>query len=190
MAVRQGLAPFGSITLDEIDAAILRLLREDGRRSNADIARLVGVSQPTVRQRLDRILSCGAARVTIRMNPAALGRTVDLIVRLQVTGRSIEDLARELARMDDVAYVAQVLGSWQIELEAYLRDNDEARRLVEAVASMPGVAGIETALVTRTEKFNYEAEGEWLDADIAHAIAGRDEQNGRRGRPATHGGTT
>mgnify|MGYP003814475429 CR=1 FL=1 len=39
--VRQGSAPFGSITLDDLDRAILLLLREDGRRSNADIAREV-----------------------------------------------------------------------------------------------------------------------------------------------------
>jgi Lrp/AsnC family transcriptional regulator for asnA, asnC and gidA len=179
MVIRQGYAPLGSITLDEIDRAILRLLREDGRRSNADIARLVGVSQPTVRQRLDRILSCGAARVTIRMNPAALGRSVDVIIRLRVAGRSIQHVANDVARMEEVHYVSEILGSWQIELEAYVRDNDEVCRLVEAVSSMPGVAAVETALVTRTEKYNYEAEGELLDADIAQAKAAQSEPGGQ-----------
>jgi Lrp/AsnC family transcriptional regulator for asnA, asnC and gidA len=179
MVVRQGFAPLGSITLDEIDAAILRLLREDGRRSNADIARLVGVSQPTVRQRLDRIMSCGAARITVRMNPAALGRAVDVIIRLRVAGRSIQQVAKEIATMDDVVYVARVLGSWQIEVEAFVRDNDEVCRIVEAISSMEGVVAVETALVVRTEKFNYEAEGEWLDADIARSIAIESEASGQ-----------
>ena len=61
--IRQGSAPFGPITLDELDRSILRLLREDGRQSNAAIARAVGVSQPTVRQRLDRLIHSGAAYV-------------------------------------------------------------------------------------------------------------------------------
>lgn len=178
MTVRQGSAPFGSITLDEIDAAILRLLREDGRRSNADIARLVGVSQPTVRQRLDRIMSSGAARVTVRMNPAALGRDVDVVMRLRVAGSSVRQVATALARMEDIVYVAEVIGSWQIELEAFLRNNDEVCRLVEEISCLAGVGGVEASLVARTYKFNFEAEGEWLGDDLFRDTAAADAPSG------------
>lgn len=166
MAVRQGSAPFGSITLDTVDREILHLLREDGRRSNADIARLVGVSQPTVRQRLDRITESGAARVTVRMNPAVLGSTIDVILRFRVAGRDVHQVGREIALMEQVSYVAHLIGSWQIEAEAFLRDNDEVCRLVEQVSSIQGVTAVETGIVARTEKFNYEAEGEWMDANF------------------------
>lgn len=162
MSVRQGSAPFGSITLDEIDTTILRLLREDGRRSNADIARIVGVSQPTVRQRLDRITSSGAARITVRMNPAVLGLMIDVVLRLRVAGRDVHELGREIAQMEPVGYVGQLIGSWQVEVEAFLRDNDEVCRLVEAISSLQGVTAVETSIVACTQKFNYEAEGDWL----------------------------
>ena len=51
-----GQAPFGTIEMDELDRRIMRLLRPNVRRSYASIARVVGVSEPTVRNRVDRMI--------------------------------------------------------------------------------------------------------------------------------------
>ena len=40
--------------MDELDTKIIAMLQEDGRASNAGIARRVGVSEGTVRRRLKR----------------------------------------------------------------------------------------------------------------------------------------
>jgi len=37
--------------LDSVDRQIIRLLQQDGQASNVEIARQVGVSEPTVRRR-------------------------------------------------------------------------------------------------------------------------------------------
>jgi Lrp/AsnC family transcriptional regulator, regulator for asnA, asnC and gidA len=159
--IRQGSAPFGSITLDEIDRSILRLLRDDGRRSNADIARAVGVSQPTVRQRLERIISSGAAYVTVRVNPAAIGFPLDAVINLKVSGRNVREVGEEIAAMENVAYVGYLSGAYDIQVEAFLRDNDHLFQFVtEEITPIDGVASVETSMVMRTEKFNYKWEGE------------------------------
>lgn len=175
---RQGSAPFGSIALDELDTAILRLLREDGRRSNADIARAVGVSQPTVRQRLDRIVNSGAAYVTVRVNPAAIGFPVDAVICLKVSGRDVREVGEEIAAMEHVAYVGYLIGSYDLQVEAFLRDNDHLFRFVtEEITRIDGVVSVETWMVMRTEKFNYKWEGE--------AIGSRNET--ATGAPWEHG---
>lgn len=175
--VRQGTAPLGSITLDELDRAILLLLREDGRRSNADIAREVGVSQPTVRQRLDRILASGAAYVTVRINPAAIGFPIDAVINLKVAGRNVREVGEEIAAMENVAYVGYLIGSSDIQVEAFLRDNDHLFQFVtEVITPIEGVASVDTYMVVRTEKFNFKWEGE--------AIGSRSE--GGTGDPAEH----
>ena len=161
--IRQGSAPFGSIALDDLDRAILRLLRDDGRRSNADIARAVGVSQPTVRQRLERIVDSGAAYVTVRVNPAAIGFPVDAVICIRVSGRNVREVGEEIAAMDNIAYVGYLIGSWDIQVEAFLRDNDHLFQFVtDDLAAVDGVASTETWMVMRTEKFNYKWEGESL----------------------------
>jgi len=175
---RQGFAPLGSITLDDLDRTILRLLREDGRRSNADIARAASVSQPTVRQRLDRIVAGGAAYVTVRVNPAAIGLPVDALINIKVSGRNVREVGEQIAAMENIAYVGYLIGSWDIQVEAFLRDNDHLFRLVtEEIGTIEGVASIESWMVVRTEKFNFKWEGE--------AIGSRDEM--ATGAPWEHG---
>ena len=58
--VRQGAMPHGTLTLDDLDRHIMKLLRHDGRLTYAEIARTVGVSEPTVRKRIDRLMNQGA----------------------------------------------------------------------------------------------------------------------------------
>ena len=186
--VRQGTAPLGSITLDDLDRAILLLLREDGRRSNANIAREVGVSQPTVRQRLDRIFTSGAAYVTVRVNPAAIGLPIDAVISLKVAGRNVREVGEEIASMENVAYVGYLIGSSDIQVEAYLRDNDHLFQFVtEVVMRIEGVASVDTCVVVRTEKFNFKWEGEALGSTSEQGTGDPAEHALRLRRPAALG---
>lgn len=49
--------------MDELDQEIIRLLQLDGRASNAEIARAVGVSEGTVRRRLRQLIRDELLRV-------------------------------------------------------------------------------------------------------------------------------
>ena len=70
--MRRGQKPPQRVELDELDLQIISLLQEDGRRSHADMARIVGKSMQTVRNRLDR-LGRGRSRHHGGANPPALG---------------------------------------------------------------------------------------------------------------------
>jgi Lrp/AsnC family transcriptional regulator for asnA, asnC and gidA len=181
--IRQGSAPFGTITLDELDRMILRLLREDGRRSNADIARITGVSQPTVRQRLDRLVDSGAAYVTVRINPAAIGFPLDALILIKVAGRSARDVGAEIAAKENVAYVSYLIGAYDIMMEAFLRDSDHLFQFVtEEISAVEGVASADTWMVMRTEKFNYKWEGESIGSQDETATGAQWEYSERRRR--------
>lgn len=185
---RQGSAPFGPVELDELDRAILRLLREDGRRSNAAIARAVGVSQPTVRQRIDRLVGSGVAHVTVRINPAAIGYPVDAVLNIKVSGRNLRDVGEQIAAMDNVSYVGYLSGMYDIQVEAFLRDNDDLFRFVtEELLPIEGVASVETSMVMRTEKFNYKWEGEAIGS-TAEPATGHPAEYAGRGRVKLAGG--
>ena len=45
--------------LDEINGQIINILREDGRSSNASIARRLGMSEGTIRRRLNMLINSG-----------------------------------------------------------------------------------------------------------------------------------
>ena len=87
----------GPVELDELDRKILALLRDEGRRPNAEIARTVGASEPTVRKRLDRMLQGGVLKVLAVLNAAATGYPVDAIIGIRVRTGFMRDVGRQLA---------------------------------------------------------------------------------------------
>ena len=117
--VRLGSLPHGTIELDDVDRHIMKLLRHDGRLSYAHIARAVKLSEPTVRKRIDRLVHAGAIINAARINPAPIGFPIDAMIGIKVVRGRVKDVGRELARMENVAYVAYVAGSFDIMIGAF-----------------------------------------------------------------------
>ena len=103
--VRAGETPFGTVELDELDRRIINLLRPNARQSSASIARLVGVSEPTVRTRVERLIARGAILPMARVNPAAIGFPVDAMVGIRVVRGFAKGVGARLAAMENVSYV-------------------------------------------------------------------------------------
>ena len=82
-AIRQGSIPHGAVHLDDLDRRVLKLLRHDGRVPYAQIARTLGVSEPTARKRVDRLVQAGAVIIMGRLNPAPMGLPVDAFVGIR-----------------------------------------------------------------------------------------------------------
>jgi Lrp/AsnC family transcriptional regulator for asnA, asnC and gidA len=147
---------FGPADFDDVDRQILRLLGEDGRRPNADIARLIGVSEPTVRKRLDRMIESGALKILPVLNAAATGYPVDAIIGIRVRPGSLRDVGPQLAAMGQIAYVGYVTGAYDILIEVLLRDDQHLFDfLAEGLEHIDGIVSTETFRVLSTEKFVY-----------------------------------
>ena len=159
--VRAGQAPFGTIEMDDLDRRIMRLLRPNARRSYASIARAVGVSEPTVRNRVDRLVKNGAIFPMARVNPAAIGFPVDAMVGIRVNRGYAKGVGARLAAMENVAYVGYTTGSFDILIEAHLPDNEGLYAFLnEDLEQIEGIAHTETWHILRTDKTNFEWEGE------------------------------
>jgi Lrp/AsnC family transcriptional regulator, regulator for asnA, asnC and gidA len=159
--VRQGALPRGTIELDDLDRRIMKLLRHDGRLSYAHIARTVGLSEPTVRKRIDRLVNAGAIINAARINPAPIGFPIDAMIGVKVVRGRVKEVGRKLAEMENVAYVAYVAGSFDIIIEAFLPHTEGLFKFLnEDLDRIDGIASTETWNVLRTEKFFYNWEGE------------------------------
>lgn len=86
--------------LDAADVKILRLLETDARTSTAELARSVGLSAPSVAERIKRLQENGVIEAyCVRINPAALGLTLSAWLRIRpVPGQLsiVADIIREL----------------------------------------------------------------------------------------------
>ena len=159
--VRLGSLPHGTIELDDLDRRIMKLLRHDGRLSYAHIARAVGLSEPTVRKRIDRLVDAGAIINAARINPAPIGFPIDAMIGIKVVRGRVKEVGRKLAQMENVAYVAYVAGSFDVIIEAFLPHTEGLFKFLnEDLDKIDGIASTETWNVLRTEKFFYNWEGE------------------------------
>jgi DNA-binding Lrp family transcriptional regulator len=89
--------------LDELDAAIVRELQRDARRTNRDIASAVGVSPSTALERTRALRRRGVIKgALLDVDLSAIGRPVQALIAVRVrppTRRNIEafrDWARQL----------------------------------------------------------------------------------------------
>ena len=153
--------PHGTLSLDGLDRHIMKLLRHDGRLSYAEIARTVGVSEPTVRKRIDRLVEGGGLIIAARVNPAPIGFPIDALIGVRVVRGKVQEVGRRLAEMENVAYLAYIAGSFDIVIEAFLPDTEGLFKFLnEDLEQIDGISYTETWHVLRTEKFFYNWEGE------------------------------
>jgi Lrp/AsnC family transcriptional regulator for asnA, asnC and gidA len=161
--IRHGSLPHGTIELDDVDRRIMKLLRHDARVSYAHIARTVGLSEPTVRKRIDRLVHAGAIINSARINPAPIGFPIDAMIGITVVRGKVKEVGRKLAQMENVAYVAYVAGNLDIIIQAYLPHTEGLFKFLnEDLEQIDGIASTQTWNVLRTEKYFYNWEGEDL----------------------------
>ncbi|WP_334152241.1 Lrp/AsnC family transcriptional regulator [Microbacterium sp.] len=132
--------------LDEVSKKIVELLQEDGRRPYAEIGRAVGLSEAAARQRVQRMTEAGIIQIVAVTDPMQLGFHRMSMIGIRVTGDPRE-VAEELTKIPELAYVVVTLGTFDILVEAVCEDD---QHLIELIASrirtVPGVAHTESLL--------------------------------------------
>ncbi|EST22683.1 AsnC family transcriptional regulator [Streptomycetaceae bacterium MP113-05] len=74
-----------SVALDPVDLEILRVLQNDARTTNRDLAAAVGIAPSTCLDRVGRLRRCGVILGhELRLDPARLGRSLEALLLVQV----------------------------------------------------------------------------------------------------------
>ncbi|MFI9722829.1 Lrp/AsnC family transcriptional regulator [Streptomyces sp. NPDC052396] len=147
-------APGGEeAVLDEGDRALLELLSRDGRTGHAELAADTGLSESTVRRRLDRLRRLGVLSYQVDLPMAALGYHAEARLWLSVKPSALVSVARTLAGHPEVSFAAVTTGPTNVMASVICRDTgDLYRYLTESVAVLDDVHTLETATVDRTVK--------------------------------------
>jgi DNA-binding Lrp family transcriptional regulator len=139
--------------LDSLDREIICILQRDGRASNVEIARRAGVSEATIRKRLDRLISEQVIRVVAMPAAAEVGLSTVTFITLEVDLAHVRQIADQLACLPEVRAIHYTTGQSDLILEAWFSSsNDLLRFLTQHVASIPGIKHTATSHVLRTLK--------------------------------------
>jgi Lrp/AsnC family leucine-responsive transcriptional regulator len=97
--------------LDELNIRILEELSADPRLRTTELARRLGVSTPTVRERVGRLEESGVIRgYRLDIDPAALGRPVAAWVRLRPGSHQIAKIVELAERIPEVVECHRISG--------------------------------------------------------------------------------
>jgi Lrp/AsnC family transcriptional regulator for asnA, asnC and gidA len=146
-------------TVDDVDRQIIRILQRDGRMSNTDIGREVGLTETTIRKRVARLTSEGLINIVAVPTPAAVGRTVSAIFGVSVQLAAIHAVSDRLVRLPEVRYVGMSTGRYELMVEAFFANTEQLLAFVtDELGSFEGVQAVETSLILHVAKFSYEWE--------------------------------
>lgn len=153
MTVRQ-LAP-----LDDVDREIIRLLQRDGRMTNTEIGRVLGLTEATIRKRIGRLLEEDLVSIVAVPTPLAVGLTLSAVIGVSVELGKLHDVADKLVELPEVRYVGLSTGRYDVIIEAFFSDHEHLLTFVsDKLGSFDGVTGVESSLILKVAKFSYEWE--------------------------------
>jgi Lrp/AsnC family transcriptional regulator, regulator for asnA, asnC and gidA len=136
--------------LDSLDRKIIGLLTQDGRMSNAEIARRIDLAnERLVRYRIGRLLKEGVIQVSAIVNPGAIGYPIVADVWVEVEAGQAVKVAKKLAELDRARYVSYSTGGMKnVTVQIVARDLEEMYAYIsEVIENVPGVDRTQTMLI-------------------------------------------
>lgn len=145
------------ITIDRIDRKILRILQDDGRLSNVNLARKVGLSPTACNERVRKLEREGIIeRYQARLNPAKLGANLMVFVEITLSRTSPDafaDFSEAVRNTPEILECHLVAGDFDFLIKARVPDMPAYRKLLgETILTMPGVNESRTYVVMEEVK--------------------------------------
>ncbi len=146
-----------SIPLDDIDRDILRRLQVDGRMSNLDLARGIGLSPAATHARVRRLEGNGVITgYAARVDAEKAGFDLLCLISIGIQLHQQDAVARTrtaLAALPEVLECHHLTGQYDYLLKVLLPDRRALERfVVDKLTPLPGIARIQTSVVLAVVK--------------------------------------
>ena len=148
----RSVAPRGP---DAIDKALITALQRNGRESYAALAKVVGLSEAAVRQRVQRLLDDGVVQIVGVTDPMVMGFQRWAMIGIVVEG-DVRTVSDQLVAIDEIDYVVLTAGSFDLLVEVVCEDDDSLLALLnDRIRSIPSVRSTETFMYLKLAKQTY-----------------------------------
>ncbi|HJO59367.1 MAG TPA: Lrp/AsnC family transcriptional regulator [SAR202 cluster bacterium] len=131
--------------VDDLDNQIIETLSLDGRMSNASIARNLGVSEGTIRRRLNILKDEGIIDIKVVLNPNYVASETEAIIGIQVDLPVIRQVVLKLNQINEIRWVNITSGSFDIFVNVSTKSLSDLLELLQnKIGNIDGVKKIET----------------------------------------------
>jgi len=120
--------------LDRIDAAILRELSSDARIPRAELARRVGLSAPSVGDRIRRLEVTGViAGYGVRIDPSKLGYNLTVVIRARPLPGEMQNMIEAIKKTPQIVSCDRISGDDCFIARAHVRDVLEMEAVIDRI---------------------------------------------------------
>lgn len=145
------------VTLDSIDRRLLAELQAEGRVTNVDLARRVGLTAPPCLRRVRALEEAGVIRgYHAELDPPSLGFTITVFAMVSLKSQAEEDLRafeQHIATLQEVRECHMLNGEIDFILKIVSKDLQSFQEfLTSKLTPAPNVASVKTSLTIRTAK--------------------------------------
>ena len=121
--------------LDELDHRIIEALREDARMSLRDLAAQVGLSSPSVSERLKRLQERKVIRgFSVEVDPQAFGYQLQAIVRIRPLPGKLHAVQKLIEATPEFCECDKVTGDDCFVVRLFVRSIDHLDALMDRIA--------------------------------------------------------
>ena len=124
--------------IDQTDRAIISLLQDDARQSNAAIARVIGVSEATIRRRIKMMVDDGIVAIQAVPNPTKFGLNTTAMIGIDVQPDHLDAVAEALNARQEVGFLGVSTGRYDLLVWTLVESLDAADspQLLPALAEL------------------------------------------------------
>ncbi len=125
---------YGNGALDAVDKRLLDALIANARISNAELARHVGLSAPSVAERIKRLEEAGVIDgYTIKINPEALGLQISAWLRIRPIPGQLHKVVEVLRALPEIVECDRITGEDCFIARAHVKSVHDLERLIDEV---------------------------------------------------------
>jgi Lrp/AsnC family leucine-responsive transcriptional regulator len=140
--------------LDALDITILNLLQKNGRMKRNQLADAVGLSIPSVSERLNKLEEKGVIEgYYAKLNRKTFGYDITVFIQVNMdSSKHYKTLFSKVKLIPEIIECHAVLGEGSHLLKAVVKNTESLEKLLGEIQTWPGVLGTKTTYVLSTIK--------------------------------------
>lgn len=141
--------------LDDTNKAIIKELN-NGRRAFSTIAEKIGITENTVRSRVNKLIEDGVLQISGLVNPQFVPEMQVVVMGIKLSTLNLEDKAKEVLKLKGVISVMVVTGRYDLIAQIATSTNDDQSLLnffKNELSKVKGVSDVETFVVYQSHNY-------------------------------------